>query len=104
MLLAIWNYADFASLPCPLIVALKCLPGLEKIQGNQIFGQICFVLSGSLAASARSRARAGEGEGGEKAEAGRVRARGQWSGVITSWTYLIFIEGADEAETVIMSL
>ena len=55
MLLAIWNSADYASLLCPFIVALKCLPGLEEIQGNQIFGQICVVLSGSLAATARVR-------------------------------------------------
>ena len=33
-----------------LSVALKCLPGLEEKKGNQIFGQICFVLSGSLRA------------------------------------------------------
>ena len=44
------TFTGFVSLPCPFIVALKCLPGLEEIQGNQIFGQICFVLSGSLRA------------------------------------------------------
>ena len=100
MLLAIWNSADYACLPCPFIVALKCLPGLEEIQGNQIFGQICVVLSVSLVAMARARA----GKVGGEAEAGHVRGRGLWSEVIASWTFLIFIEGADEAEMATMSL
>ena len=80
-------------------MALKCPAVLDQMHWNENFGQICGVLSGAVAATARG----GMGDGRTRARKESV-VGGHGGRFTRSGTYLIFIEGVEEAEMTTMSV